>query len=128
MNVKDITIQEIFTELLTNRHRKYSISSRLANQIRAFSEFKVDCIPANELLRIISCYVNEGWSRTENNEGFFLIHQRSMPMANGKFTPEFRVQSHKSILLPGVVYFKSHQACLDAMTIYRKSKSVFELY
>lgn len=127
--MRNITIQEIFTELLANSyHTKYDISSKQANQIRIFSKVGTDNIPANELLRIISFYVNEGWKRTEYNEGFFLTRQKSIPMANGKNTPEFRVQSHKSVIMPGIVYFKSHQACLDAMTIYRKYQSIFKLY
>lgn len=124
--MRDITIQEIFNELQTKYH--YGLSSKQRTLVRTFSEFHTASIPANELLRIISFYVNDGWKRTEINEGFFLIHQKSIPMAEGKYTPEFRVQSHKSIILPGIVYFKSHQACLDAMAIFRQSRSMFDLY
>jgi len=124
--MKNITIQEIFNELQT----KYQcqLSNKQLTLVRTFSELPIASIPANELLRIISFYVNEGWKRTEVNEGFFLVHQKPIPMANGKYTPEFRIQSHKSIILPGIVYFKSHQACLDAMAIFKKSKSIFDLY
>lgn len=124
--MRDITIQEIFNELQTQHH--YGLSSKQRTLVSTLSKLSITSIPDNELLRIISFYVNDGWRRTEVNEGFSLVHQKSIPMADGKYTPGFRVQSHKSIILPGIVYFKSHQACLDAMSIFRKSRSMFDLY
>lgn len=124
--MRNITIQEIFNELQTQPH--YGLSSKQRIVVSALSELSIAIIPGNELLRIISFYVNDGWRRTEVNEGFFLVRQKSIPMADGKYTPEFRVRSHKSIILPGIVYFKSHQACLDAMAIFRQLRSMFDLY
>jgi hypothetical protein len=124
--MRDITIQEIFNELQTKYH--YGLSSKQRALVRTFSEFHTASIPANELLRIISFYVNDGWKRTEINEGFFLVHQKSIPMADGKFTPEFRIQTHKKVILPGLVYFKSRESCNQALRIYKQFHSIFELY
>lgn len=74
-------------------------------------------------LQIVANYLNNGWNKTESNNGYFLGRGSSL---SGKTETDIKgvyVDMHQNVKYPGVVYFKTVADAQKAVKILGKKLS-----
>lgn len=74
-------------------------------------------------LQIVANYLNNGWNKTESNNGYFLGRGSSL---SGKTETDIKgvyVGMHQNVKYPGVVYFKTVADAQKAVKILGKKLS-----
>lgn len=71
-------------------------------------------------LQIVANYLNNGWNKTESNNGYFLGRGSSLPNKVETDIKGLYVGIHQNVKYPGIVYFRTEADAQKAVKILGK--------